>query len=48
MSNSGEFEIGVLAGDGIGPEVSAATYDVLSEAAKVLAGEGWSRKARAG
>jgi 3-isopropylmalate dehydrogenase len=35
MSNSGQFEIGVLAGDGIGPEVSAATCDVLSEAAKL-------------
>jgi isocitrate/isopropylmalate dehydrogenase len=48
MSNRGEFEIGVLAGDGIGAEVSAATCDVLSEAAKVLAGEGCPRKARAG
>ena len=36
MSTSREFEIGVLAGDGIGPEVSAATCDVLSEAAKLL------------
>src|SRR5262249_30316447 len=35
MSLNGAFEIGVLAGDGIGPEVSAATCDVLSEAAKL-------------
>src|SRR5215472_7103414 len=33
MSLSGDFEIGVLAGDGIGPEVSAATCEVLSAAA---------------
>lgn len=33
MSPSGDFEIGVLAGDGIGPEVSAATCEVLREAA---------------
>jgi 3-isopropylmalate dehydrogenase len=32
MSGS-EFQIGVLAGDGIGPEVSAATCEVLREAA---------------
>src|SRR5215470_3685757 len=33
MSVNGDFEIGVLAGDGIGPEVSAATCEVLSAAA---------------
>src|SRR5215468_5046001 len=33
MSLDGDFEIGVLAGDGIGPEVSAATCEVLSAAA---------------
>jgi 3-isopropylmalate dehydrogenase len=31
---SREFKIGMLAGDGIGPEVSAATADVLTEAAR--------------
>lgn len=30
----GEFRIGVLDGDGIGPEVTAATVDVLQEAAR--------------
>ena len=34
MSHSKEFEIGVLAGDGIGPEVSEATVEVLAAAAK--------------
>lgn len=34
MSGSKEFEIGVLAGDGIGPEVSEATVEVLAAAAK--------------
>jgi 3-isopropylmalate dehydrogenase len=35
MSPSGDFEIGVLAGDGIGPEISAVTCEVLSEAANL-------------
>src|SRR5215472_18411572 len=34
MSLSGDFEIGVLAGDGIGPEVSDATAEVLLAAAQ--------------
>jgi isocitrate/isopropylmalate dehydrogenase len=33
MSRTKEFEISVLAGDGIGPEVSEATVEVLAEAA---------------
>jgi 3-isopropylmalate dehydrogenase len=34
MSHSGEFRIAVMAGDGIGPEVSDATIEVLSQAAR--------------
>jgi len=35
MSSSGDFEIGVLAGDGIGPELSTATCEVLREATRL-------------
>lgn len=35
MSPNGEFEIGVLAGDGIGPEITTATCEVLRKAAEI-------------
>ena len=32
MADQREFKIGVLAGDGIGPEITAATIEVLHAA----------------